>query len=113
MSNNAPTGFSPVTAFSSEQISPVTINEIMCSLEDAQTAQQVAERYELSRGNQTAAERYRKSRAEAESVKNQIKATGGRTLNTNIKEIPEMLPQWAPEPIKNALAGNKPLGQIA
>ena len=64
------TGFSPVTAYSSEQVSLATANDLIQAIEHTQELQRQASWNASLKGDTIQARRLQRSHAEAEEVKN-------------------------------------------
>ena len=106
------TGFSPVTAYSDEQVSPQTLYDVLGSLEQTQAVQRQAVHKAVISGDGARADRYKRSHDEAEHVKREIQLSGGRNLSKTIQEIPTMVPQWAPTMLKSMIAKNVKVGDV-
>ena len=107
------TGFSPVTAYSSEQVSPVTANDLTQAIEHTQELQRQASWNVSLKGDTAQAQRLQRSHAEAEEVKRNITQTEGMTLRPSIKEVPSSAPSWAPTMVQDVSSKDVPVGQIA
>ena len=103
------TGFSPVTAYSSEQVSPATANDLIQAIEHTQELQRQASWNASLKGDTVQAQRLQRSHAEAEEVK---RNTRGMTLRQSTKEVPSSMPSWALKMVQGGFSKDVPVGRI-
>ena len=106
------TGFSPVTAYSSEQVSPATANDLIQAIEHTQELQRQASWNASLKGDTVQAKRLQRSHAEAEEVKRNITKVKGITLRQSTKEVPSSMPPWAPKMVQDVFSKDTPVGRI-
>ena len=102
------TGFSPETA----QSSSGGMQSVISALEQVQHVQFQAGIAAASHGDERAMRNMQESIKEAEAVKRNVMKSGSKALSkSSIKEVSSLVPQWAPELFKSAIAREVPMAE--